>query len=260
MNENVTFEGDWGVNKDTVNTYLRECVLAVDNLTSFKRGKGFSNVVGNDLREEAVARRFMSYLNVNFPELISRVDLFKINDIYGAPRMYRLHGIDISPGTLRYMKVLSDILHFQPRSVVEIGSGYGGQALVIKKWFSEAQYTLIDLKEPLLLAEHYLKQTCPNDKFTYLTADNIKIRDYDLVISDYCLSELDGKGVDFYVDNVIKHCARGYFSVNIPEGDRRAYLLGKLREVFDEVKVEDENPKTSRHPNVAVTCSGNVNE
>ena len=80
------------------------------------------------------------------------------------------------------------------------------------------------------------------------------------MISDYCLSELDSKGVDFYVDNVVRHCARGYFSVNIPEGERRDYLLGKLRKVFDEVKVEDENPKTSRHPNVAVTCSGNVNE
>jgi len=251
------FEGSWTINKDSMNVYLDECVSARENLANFKRGKGFSKIVGNDLRRESVARSFMNYLRVNFPELISRADLFKANDIYGAPYIYSLYGVDISPGTLRYMKVLSDIIHFEPQSVVEIGSGYGGQALVITKWFEDAQYTLIDLQEPLSLAKHYLDQTCPGGNFVYFSTDDIEVRNYDLVISDYCLSEFDEKGVDFYIDHVIKHCKYGYFSVNVPEGERRNYLLTRLREVFDEVKVADEYPKTSHHPNIAITCSGN---
>jgi len=257
LSKNTAFEGDWGVNKDLMNVYLNECILAVDDLTNFKRGRGFSNIVGNDLRRESVARSFMNYLRVNFPELISRVDLFKANDIYGAPNIYKLYGVDISPGTLRYMKVLSDVIHFEPQSVVEIGSGYGGQALVITKWFEDAQYTLIDLQEPLSLAKHYLNQTCPGGNFVYFSTDDIDVRNYDLVISDYCLSEFDEEGVDFYVNHVIKHCKYGYFSVNVPEGKRRNYLLTRLWEVFDEVKVKDEYPKTSPHPNIAITCSGN---
>ena len=257
MSENTAFEGSWTINKDSMNVYLDECVSARENLANFKRGRGFSKILGNDLRRESVARSFMNYLRVNFPELISRVDLFKINDIYGAPYIYSLYGVDISPGTLRYMKVLSDVIHFEPQSVVEIGSGYGGQALVITKWFEDAQYTLIDLQEPLLLAKHYLDQTCPGGKFVYFSTKDIEVRNYDLVISDYCLSEFDEKGVAFYIDHVIKHCKCGYFSVNVPEGGRRNYLLDRLREVFDEVKVKDEYPKTSPHPNIAITCSGN---
>ena len=257
MSENTAFEGSWTINKNWLSVYLEECVSARENLANFKRSRGFSKIVGNDLRRESVARSFMNYLSVNFPELISRVDLFKTNDTYGAPYIYNLYGVDISPGTLRYMKVLSDVIHFEPQSVVEIGSGYGGQALVITKWFEDAQYTLIDLSEPLSLAKRYLDQTCPEGKFVYFSTDDIEVRSYDLVISDYCLSEFDEEGVDFYVNHVIKHCKYGYFSVNVPEGERRNYLLTRLWEVFDEVKVKDEYPKTSPHPNIAITCSDN---
>ena len=66
----------------------------------------------------------------------------------------------ISPSTLRYIKVLSDlILYFgnlDNLRICEVGVGYGGQARIINSIFTPHSYDFVDLNAVLLLAQKYL--------------------------------------------------------------------------------------------------------
>lgn len=254
------FEGEW-LKEHTVSTYTQSCIEAISDLSSFKTIPGYAAIVGNDLRNRQTASSFFTFIKKNFPEIYKDLQSFTINDNIGNPNIFNIEGINISPGTLRYVRVLGDILTFDPKSIVEIGGGYGGQALVTHIHSPSIEYTLIDYTEPLALAKKYLDTVAPSKNYNFIDSNNIYIPEettYDLVVSDYCLSEFDKSGIEFYFNSVLSKSKNGYFSIN-STAERRKVLLDKLKETFDEVIIESESPKTTHHPNILAKCYNNIN-
>jgi hypothetical protein len=250
------FEGKWLPPADKYKEACREISI---NLDGFKRNSIYSCFIGNDLRDEQTAIKFYSFIKENYPFLLEgkTINKFLINDNIGNPMIYGIENLRISPGTLRFIKVLGDILAIDNKinNIIEIGSGYGGQALIIKTYSNDIDYSLVDIPESLLVSKSYLNKN--NCDVTFVSTDEIITKDYyDLVISDYCLSELDLTGIAFYVNNIINKCKYGYFTVN-SVGVTLDKIVEQLNTVFGVVEINKERPKTTYHDNNIIICKNN---
>lgn len=244
----MKFNGKW-LPDDQL--FRQECLKIANDLTNFKRNPVYCRFINNDNRPYETAFKFYDHIKYCYPELLLYIDDFKENDLIGNPTLHGVGNHFISPGTLRFIKVVGDISRFGFESVIEIGSGYGGQCFVLKKLY-DVPYTLVDIPESLAVAKAYLKQV---KLVRFVNSTEVKPISAGLVISDYCLSEMDKDGVDFYLNTVVRYCNNGYFTCNkIGVTD---YLLSQLKEIFHQVVVEPEKPKTSKHDNIIVYAMGN---
>jgi len=251
------FIGKWIPNLEIKQAmYEQACEEISLNLKGFKRHSAYRAFIANDLRDEKTAVSFYQYIKREYPFLLEESALVKFqkNDEIGSPNLYKIEGNVFSPGTLRFMKVLGDILkrNKKIKSIIEIGSGYGGQCLVIKQYAPEIAYTLLDITKSLKVSKKYLgENNCPA---VFVDADNIMLEEsYDLCISDYCLSEFDIKGVKFYINEVLSKCKAAYITAN-KNGISTNLLITLLENVFSEVWATMEYPKTSYHNNVIIYC------
>lgn len=202
------------------NDYKNICKLAYINDESFNKFK--SNNHYNSILEHVSKEQgelYLQYLNVNFPQFTDKIDLFKMNDIYGGTILSYYDNIGyISPSTLRYIKVLSDLNSLfgslDGKKIVEIGVGYGGQCFITNQFFSSIEYNLIDLDEVLLLSDKYLNKLNTNHKIIKIDEiDNLK-DEFDIVISNYAYSEVNKDLQDFYWEKIIKNSKNGYLTLN----------------------------------------------
>jgi hypothetical protein len=223
----MKFKGKW--NPET-NEYRNTCLRLSKDLTNFKRDSYYIGFVGNDTRSKEVVEAF---------DKVVKLPYVSNNDLIGNPI---LHG-GKSAATLRFMKVVQD--NENANVVVEIGGGYGGQCLVYKE-LTQVNYTIVDLPEALHLSKAYLKAN--NVECNFISSEEFKPLECDLLISDYCLSELDSKGIDFYLDNIT--FKRGYFTLN----GQFEYIKNKLISKGYTIEVSPEQPKTSKHDNEVVKC------
>lgn len=244
----MKFSGQW-LPDDTA--FRQECLKIAADLTAFKKNPVYCRFINNDNRPLGTAIAFHKHIKENYPYLLELIDTFKKNDEVGSPTLHQIGDHLISPGTLRFIKVLGDIMSFDPLSIVEIGSGYGGQCKITRSIF-DVRYTLIDIPESLAVAKAYLGE---EEDIYFMSCENIGPLKADLVISDYCLSEMDRDGIDFYLKSVVQYCSNGYFTCN--NIGVTNYLIDQLREMFHQVTVQPEKPKTSRHINIIVHAMGN---
>jgi hypothetical protein len=148
---------------------------------------------------------------------VDRLEVLKSNDEQGSPttEIYSNSLFNgMSPSTIRYIKVLADMLDIYSTldgyNIVEIGVGYGGQCKVLNDYFDINSYELVDLPEVSKLAEKYL------DKYEYKSVklwDN-KTDEYDLVISNYAITECSREIQQYYIDNILKKSKHGYITCN----------------------------------------------
>lgn len=144
---------------------------------------------------------------------------FRENDRLGGPNTcdYGSYG-RFSPTTLRYAKVLSDLLalfgSLDGMRIVEIGGGYGGQCFITSLVARPGSYTLIDLDSVLNLQETYLRRLGVHD-VRYVSYDRLPRHDeYDLIVSNYAFSECTRTTQENYVNRVLQRSARGYLTYN----------------------------------------------
>ena len=91
-------------------------------------------------------------------DIINSFDKFKINDTLGNPITFDYGVGDVSPTTLRYMKVLNDLMDnwdLNGMNIIEIGCGYGGQYTILKQLIDVKSYSVVDLPEVIKLTEHF---------------------------------------------------------------------------------------------------------
>ena len=98
-------------------------------------------------------------------------------------------------------------------SIVEIGVGYGGQAKLIQDYFDIKSYHFVDLPEVNNLANKYLKIFEYKNNY-FLDFENLPNYEYDLVISNYALTECTKKMQDYYYNKIIKKSKHGYITGN----------------------------------------------
>ena len=97
-------------------------------------------------------------------------------------------------------------------NVAEIGAGYGGQAAAIHCIDGFASYTVFDLPEASSLAQRYSKAVGFEIVVGDLESEPRKA--YDLVISNYALSEIPKSIQVAYLDKIVRRTPRGYMLWN----------------------------------------------
>lgn len=232
--------------------YLAACERAARDpnaLAAFKQDPDYTWVLehvgcehGREYLDLALARR---------PQLADMLDAFRRNDEIGSPAVceYGTHGT-FSPTTLRYVKVLADLLSFfgplDGMRVIEIGGGYGGQCFVVSTGSRPASYTLVDLEPCLHLQRTYLERLGVTAQFALgddLPADG----EYDLVVSNYAFSECVGRVQREYLERVLTRSARGYLTMNWTSPPRfRALGREELSTALPGARWLPEEPRT--HP------------
>ncbi len=185
---------------------------------------------------------------------------FLKNDSLGNPNVaeYVLGDkcLTASPTTLRYIKVLSDILALfdtdNIKKISEIGVGYGGQCHVIMQMFPQITYNLIDLPEVIALTEKYLNKLNHSKKdIRYIDGTHLYFDlPADLFISNYAFSELSKPVQDIYLDKIILKAKAGYITWNY--GDQRlntwdndGYRLEEvLEKIPNSISIPENPPRT----------------
>lgn len=202
-------------------TYIDVCREAAKYNTKFAKFKRNPNYIV--VLEHCTKKHGELYKNwilkTNTLDL-TKFNKFRENDKYGKPTTYN-YGKEfgrISPSTLRYVKVLSDlVLHFGDLSnfnIIEIGVGYGGQAKIIMDYFNIKQYNFIDLPAPMTLTKKYLgKFNYDNCKF--LDYNKLPNQKYDLIISNYAITECTQEVQDLYMEKIINNSTHCYITGNV---------------------------------------------
>lgn len=177
----------------------------------------------------------------NNPNLLSNDWLYKFlrNDMHGNPTIADFGSLRCSPTTLQYISVLSNLIDkfksLKDFKIVEIGGGYGGQCKIIQDYFSINCYDIIDLADVLLLQEKYLKTLNCFDCVELFSDTGFAAINYDLVISNYALSEVSIEDQLKYVNKILLNTTHGYITCNQPLSG-----LHLLQEKFETLKIEDD--------------------
>lgn len=219
--------------------FFNECESITNNtnkFNNFKRNDLFCTIIGNDVRSEHIANQCFD--KIKHSSVLNQIEKFKENDKYGNPIILQFPEIEnISIGTLYFIHILNDLLlkfnNIQNLNVIEIGSGYGGQAKIILD-HGVKTYTCVDVKQPLNLCRKYISLFNYNN-INYINTDDISqnnFDNYDLVISNWCLSEFDNQGIEFYIDTIIKNCKLGYFLMNCWDIEKQNFIKYKLSNHF----------------------------
>lgn len=187
---------------------------------------------------------------------------FLRNDSIGNPLIaeYNCGGLKLigSPTTLRYIKVLIDVLNLfdvgKIKTVTEVGIGYGGQCRILMDALTIQRYNLVDLPEVLALTEKFLDAFNLSGDVRYIDGTHIyHDAPCDLFISDYAFSELAKPAQDVYIDKIISKAKAGYVtwdgdffaSVGMYDG----YTLDEFVAMIPNARVLPENPVTTSRDN-----------
>ncbi len=203
---------------------------------------------------EALGSQYLDVIARENPQYLSKIEAIKLNDAIGKPLLGSYNGIgDISPTTLRYMKVASDLHKYfgdNFKTIAEIGVGYGGQMLIIDKLFDIYQYSLFDLPPVLNLVSRYLESHQLNSSYRCLTINQSSGGErYDLAISNYAFSELPSSLQKLYIRKILLNSQRGYLTMNsgLPNSTYKEdkLTLADLKDFLPSFEVADEHPLTS---------------
>lgn len=235
---------------------VRNALISHRAFSSFKKQPQYRKILEHVSPESGA-----SYLNLlidEAPDLIDRIDELKVNDLIGGASRCRFPGVGlISPSTLRYIKVASDLRRFFGIAagwrIAEIGVGYGGQLLVADRVLTFSEYHLFDLPPVLELASKYLECHLLRGTYQAKTLNQHEgVTDYDLVISNYAFSELPSKLQLAYLTKVISKAKRGYMTMN--SGTSESLFSGDKLSL---AQLKDHLPPFEVHPETPLTCPGN---
>ena len=228
--------------------FVEQAVKDYETFRTFKTNPDYRAIL-----EHVSPELGLMYLNVvagQTPYFFEILDRFKINDLVGSPQKIQYGPVEISPSTLRYVKVASDIVTMfgaDIGDVVEIGVGYGGQMLILDQVCAISHYTLFDLKPVLDLASKYLECHILNSSYNTSTINQFDgSACYDLVISNYAFSELPSRLQRVYIEKIMQKAKRGYLTMNsglsnsVFKNDKLS--LDELRDLLPEFNVLDDNP------------------
>lgn len=197
-------------------SYKKVCIDAVQSYESFLKFKSIPEYI--QILEHTDCHCGYLYLKhiIDYKIFIEYFNKFKSNDDIGMPNRckYVINDVDygdISPTTLRYIKVLCDLHNLfgdlNDYDIVELGGGYGGQSKIIQDVYNVKTYQMIDLKEVEELQNKYIAHHKYKIDFIYKQM-------YDLFISNYAYTELCKELQEKYLNDVILKSKHGYITCN----------------------------------------------
>jgi hypothetical protein len=200
--------------------YRNACLEAAtddEKFKVFKQNPAYTEILEHTSPE--IGARLADYiLKTKFD--FNKLEAIKSNDYQGSAYIveYSEPFGYISPSTIYYTKIVAELEEMfgslDGLNIAEIGIGYGGQCKVIYDYFKPASYTLVDLPEAVKLAERYHRDF-NYEGIKYLTQDLLPSNtEYDLVISNYAITECARPIQLEYLDKVVKKSKRGYIAYN----------------------------------------------
>jgi len=242
--------------------YLSTITKVLKNQKSFENFKKFNSY--RDILEHVSKEQGEDYLKI----LESRddqildlgLDSVLSSDDLGNPVKFRYSNkkIPLSPTTLRYLKVSSDLnilFGCNLGRVAEIGCGYGGQTLVNDQLLNVTFAKLFDLPIVNKLIDRYLNSFLLKGSFLTTVINKEEPHDYDLVISNYAFSELPKNLQLVYIDKVISKSKCGYLTMNSGlenDGSVGKLDLNELRDLLPKFSLIKEEPLTAEHNYIIV--------
>ena len=239
----------WNSPDDSNQLYIDVCSQASvdDNVFSkFKSIQAYKNVLEHVLEDQGswYLKTILEMTN----DLNDNLEEFKENDKYGNPSVNDYTGIGrISPTTLRYIKNSFDMASLVKETpisrIVEVGGGYGGLCKTLSVICDFDEYILIDLPEVIKLQDRYLSNFPDLHKKCVFVpcTESEEVKDVDLFISNYALSECDDETQAMYFDNLISNSKFAYLVYNVV--NFREYKLEnfikKLQEIFTVTTSQD---------------------
>lgn len=216
---------------------------------NFKQNDEFKKILEHTSYDQGNGYIYEIMKNNNLE--LSKLDLLKNNDKIGGSTkyLYQEPFFEVSPSTLRYIKVLNDLIYYfgdlSKLSIVEIGIGYGGQSKIIMDYFEIEEYNYVDLPEVMNLTKRYLKDY-NNRKLTFLDFNNLPDKKYDLIISNYAITECSKEIQDLYLKKIINNSKMGYVTGNDigRHFDIQNYNKSEWREKISNSKILEELPRT----------------
>lgn len=242
-------------------SYPQFCMQAAQDPTVFKnfrRSQVYQIILEHTTYEQG--KKYLHSIQKNAPEFLKKIPFLKEQDLVGNPLIYSYGSCGkISPTTLRYIKVASDLVKLfgslDQFHIVEIGGGYGGQRAVIEKLFRPRSYTIIDLPGPLELTKKFLKTQNITWGWFLKPGQLPLIIHYDLVISNYAFSECSTEMQEKYMQNILFRSKRGYITCNQIGGfldpskrclSKKEFLL-RLKKAHIPFEVSTEKPLTAEN-------------
>jgi len=203
----------WDIHRSITNEYAEAVDEAIGNefaFQNFKSNPKYNSIVGmcNSLQ----SRLWLERAENEFPEILSKIEQLKKNDTIGNPSLWHSgkYGM-ISPDTLHRINTLCDIEKYfgglNNKNVVEIGVGYGGLCFVLSSFYNIKSYELVDLKNVVGLSKKYLSALG-------IEVASCETEDFDLTISEFCIAELDNKGISNYFEHYIQKSKAIYLMMN----------------------------------------------
>ncbi len=177
----------------------------------------------------------------------------------GNPRLLKINDLPykISTTALRYLKIGLDIKELTGDNignVVEIGCGYGGQAIILDKLLEIKSYTFYDLWQVNLLIKRFIEDSNFSSKYTLSTLkedSNNNMNSWDFCISNYAFSELPKALQEMYIKRVLNNTKRGYMLMNSglsgDYGNIKNLSQKELLDKFSHASIHDEVPLTFSH-------------
>ena len=201
------------------------------DLNNFRRSVGYQLIL-----EHVNLRTGVKYANrIQKLNVLEKFEIIKLlsSDIVGNPIKYDIANLgNCSPTTLRYISVASEILSlgisFDNSHIVEIGSGYGGQARVIDGISKPMSYTIFDLPSVQALNTYFLENSCFQMEIIYGDISKIQPKNYDLCISNYAFSELPLLVQQEYLEKILCNSSHGYMIMNSGQGNNTGRSIGKI--------------------------------
>lgn len=200
-----------------------------------------SNTYFNDILEhtdKTFGERYEALVHSEFNEDPKYfLDIVAKNDAIGSPIKETFSGIDMSPSNLRYiyhaLLLKSKIFSWFPAKkdirILEIGGGYGGLCLYLTSVLTEynVDYTIIDLPEPSRLQNKFLEKVGVENarSVSYNSIDDIAKQKFDLVISNYCLSEISLENQEEYFKKLIVNCDKKFFIWNYLTRKKKFFIF-----------------------------------
>ena len=248
---------------DSENESYGKAVVSV-----LKSQKAFDNFKRNhsyrEILEHVSAELGRDYLDIvrerNDGLFEKAIETVLVSDDIGNPVKCRYNEIDLplSPTTLRYLKVASDLRGLFGNNLgrtAEIGCGYGGQTYVNDQLLSVDCVTLFDLPFVNKLIERYLNTVLLNGAYRTTVINQAEPNDYDLAISNYAFSELPSSLQCKYIEKVLAKSKRGYLTMNSGLSGPHSHgklSLEELRELMPKFEVYEEEPLSSPYNYIVV--------
>jgi putative sugar O-methyltransferase len=124
----------------------------------------------------------------------------------------RLVSQDLANTAIEVSAILRALDGRVPRSILEVGAGYGRTAYALLSIFPEASYTIVDIKPAIEISSWYLHELFPAERLRFVSpdeVDEIATGSVDLALSISSLQEMTAEQVEGYLETFDRVAERG---------------------------------------------------